>query len=142
MIRITIIRKSTPRPDRLCECSKTDTQYLLSRVTTSDRVFSGMISDDPGIKHVGHLTHFYGENDPLQRLGETLWSGRWQVMGQPDWNRAKDRGRISMVNLGPMAHNAYGGYYDVRVKLPDGENHYVVTAKAVQDAVNRLNTIQ
>ena len=95
----------------------------------------GVISVDPGIKHVGHLTHFYGEKDPLQKLGEILWSGRWPAMGQSDWNRAKAKGRITMVDLGPMAHNSYGGYYDVRVKLPDGENYCVATANAVRNAV-------
>jgi hypothetical protein len=119
------------------------TPYLSPMIDAPVYVISigGVISDDPGIKHVGHLTHFYGEKDPLQKLGEILWSGRWPVMGQSDWNRAKTRGRISMINLGPMAHNAYGGYYDVRVNLPDGENHCVATANAVRHAVYRLNTI-
>jgi len=119
------------------------TPYLSPMIDAPIYVISigGVISDDPGIKHVGHLTHLYGEKDPLQKLGEILWSGRWPVMPQSDWNRAKARGRITMVDLGPMAHNSYGGYYDVRVKLPDGENYCVATANAVRDAVHRLNTI-
>ena len=113
------------------------TPYLSPMIDAPVYVISigGVISDDPGIKHVGHLTHFYGEKDPLQKLGEILWSGRWAVMGQSDWNRAKAKGRISMVDLGPMAHNSYGGYYDVRVKLPDGEDYCVATANAVRNAV-------
>jgi len=119
------------------------TPYLSPMIDAPIYVISigGVISDDPGIKHVGHLTHLYGEKDPLQKLGEILWSGRWPVMPQSDWNRAKARGRITMVDLGPMAHNSYGGYYDVRVKLPDGENYCVATANAVRNAVHRLNTI-
>lgn len=95
----------------------------------------GVISDDPGIKQVSRLTHFYGEKDPLQKTGEIFWSGRWAIMKQSDWNRVKAMGRISMVSLGPMAHNSYGGYYDVRVSLPDGRNHCVATAEAVKDAI-------
>jgi hypothetical protein len=113
------------------------TPYLSPMIDAPVYVLSigGLLSDDPGIKHVGHLTHFYGSKDPLQKLGQILWSGRWPVMRQSDWNRAMTRGRISMIALGPMAHNAYGGYYDVRVKLPGGENHCVATAHAIRKAV-------
>jgi hypothetical protein len=119
------------------------TPYLSPMIDAPVYVISigGVISDDPGIKHVGHLTHFYGEKDSLQKIGEILWSGRWPVMGQSDWNRANAKGRISKVNLGPMAHNSYGGYYDVRVKLPDGDNHCVATANAVRNAVYTLITV-
>ena len=119
------------------------TPYLSPMIDALVYVISigGVISDDPGIKHVGHLTHFYGEKDPLQKLGEILWSGRWPMMPQSDWNRAKARGRISMIDLGPMAHNSYGGYYDVRVKLPDGENYCMATANAVRKAVHHFNAI-
>ena len=119
------------------------TPYLSPMIDAPVYVISigGVLSDDPGIKHVGHLTHFYGEKDPLQKIGEILWSGRWPVMGQSDWNRAKARGRISMIDLGPMAHNSYGGYYDVRVKLPNGDNHCVATANAVRNAVYSINTV-
>jgi len=84
------------------------TPYLSPMIDAPVYVISvgGVISDDPGIKHVGHLTHFYGEKDPLQKLGEILWSGRWPVMPQSDWNRAMAKGRISMIDLGPMAHNS------------------------------------
>lgn len=95
----------------------------------------GVISDDPSIKNVGHLTHFYGGKDPLQKLGEILWSGRWPIMQQSDWNRMKSQGRISMINLGPMAHNAAGGYYDIHAKLPDGRSHCLATAEAVKKAI-------
>jgi hypothetical protein len=101
----------------------------------------GVISDDPGINHVSRLTHFYGEKDPLQKTGEIFWSGRWAIMKQSDWNRVKAMGRISLVSLGPMAHNSYGGYYDVRVNLPDGRNHCVATAEAVKGAITRFNSM-
>lgn len=97
----------------------------------------GVISDDPGIKHVSHLTHFFGEKDPLQKTGEILWSGRWPIMQQSDWNRAKASGRITLTDLGPMAHNSYGGYYDVRVNLPDGRNYCTATVEAVNNVITR-----
>jgi len=117
------------------------TPYLSPMIKAPVYVLSigGVISDDPGIKHVGHLRHFYGEKDPFQKLGDILWSGRWPIMGQSAWNRAKAQGRISMVDLGPMAHNSYGGYYDVRVKLPDGKNYCVATADAVREAIMSID---
>jgi hypothetical protein len=95
----------------------------------------GVISDDPGIRHVKHLTHFIGTKDPFQKVGEILWPGRWPVMQQSAWNRARAEGKVEIVNLGPMAHNMLGGYYDVRVSLPDGRNFCVATADAVKDAI-------
>jgi hypothetical protein len=99
----------------------------------------GVISDDPGIRHVKHLTHFYGDKDPIQKAGEVLWSGRWPMMVQSAWNRAKSGGKIDMINLGPMAHNAWGGYYDIRVKFDDGQNYCEVTTRAIKEAIVAQN---
>lgn len=95
----------------------------------------GVISDDPGIRHVKHLTHLYGDKDPVQKIGEILWSGRWPMMAQSPWNRAKAGGKIDFVNLGPMAHNALGGYYDVRVSFPNGKNFCQATAETVSQVI-------
>ena len=84
------------------------------------------------------LTHFFGEKDGLQKIGAVLWSGRWPVMRTSAWNKAVNEGRIQMVNLGPMAHNSYGGYYDVRAVLPGGEDHCVFTAEAVKNTILSL----
>lgn len=114
--------------------------YLSSMMEAPVYVLSigGVISDDPGIQQVAHLTHFYGEKDPLQKIGELMWSGRWPIMKGSAWNRALSKGKIDMVFMGPMAHNAYGGYYDVRVTLPDGRNYCEATAEAVVKAVQMI----
>jgi hypothetical protein len=95
----------------------------------------GVLTDDLGIKHVKRLTHLYGTKDPVQKIGQILWSGRWAVMPQSAWNRAVASKKVEMVEMGPMAHNALGGYYDVRVSLPDGETFCAATAAAVRDAI-------
>jgi hypothetical protein len=95
----------------------------------------GVLSDDLGIRHVKHLTHFYGTKDPFQKVGQFLWPGRWPGMVQSAWNQAMSNGKIKIVNMGPMAHNSLGGYYDVRVSLPSGQNHCVATADAIKEAI-------
>jgi hypothetical protein len=88
----------------------------------------GVISDDPGIQQVSHLSHLWGDKDPLQKLGEILWSGRWKTRPNSPWNKHLASGHITFVSMGPMAHNAYGGYYDIRVKLSDGQSFCEATA--------------
>jgi len=113
------------------------TTYLSPLIDAPVYILSvgGVISNDPGIRHVKHLTHFFGEKDPVQKLGEILWMGRWPIMKQSAWNQAIARGKVNFVDMGPMAHNAYGGYYDVRVSLPNGQNYCVATAEAIKNAV-------
>ena len=95
----------------------------------------GIIADDPGMRHIKHLTYFFGTRDPFQKLGGILWPGRWPIMKQSAWNQAKANGKIDFVDMGPMAHNAYGGYYDVRVSLPNGNNYCTATTDAIKNAV-------
>jgi hypothetical protein len=113
------------------------TTYLSPLIDAPVHVLSigGVLSDDPGIRHVKHLTHFYGSKDPVQKIGEYLWPGRWPGMIQSAWNRALASGKIEMVAMGPMAHNSLGGYYDVRVCLEDGRNYCEATADAVKQAI-------
>jgi hypothetical protein len=115
--------------------------YLTTMIEAPVYVLSigGVISDDPGILQVTHLTHFYGEKDPLQKVGGLMWSGRWPVRKGSAWNRALSKGRIDKVFMGPMAHNAFGGYYDVRVSLPDGRNYCEATAEAVEKAIHLVD---
>jgi hypothetical protein len=111
--------------------------YLAAMIEAPVYIVSigGVISDDPGINYVKHLTHFFGDKDPLQGIGAILWSGRWKMFPQSDWNRARAQGRITFVDLGPMAHNSTGGYYDVNVKLSDGRSNCEATAAAVKNAI-------
>ena len=95
----------------------------------------GVISDDPGVRHVKHLTHLFGEKDPIQKMGEILWAGRWPIMKQSVWNQVKAQGKIEMIDMGPMAHNMLGGYYDVRVSFPDGVNYCETTANMVKKTI-------
>jgi hypothetical protein len=95
----------------------------------------GVISDDSGISHVTKLTHNFGTKDPIQKLGEIMWTGRWPMMKNSDWNVANAKGRIKMKNLGEMYHMLKKGYFDDYTKFSDGRSYAMVTAEAVKAAI-------
>jgi hypothetical protein len=111
--------------------------YLSTMINAPIHIISigGVISDDPGILYVSSLTHLFGEKDPVQGLGELLWPARRPNMPLSDWNRVKAKGRIRLVNMGPMAHNSHGGYYDIRVVLPDQQTYCAATTTEVKKAI-------
>jgi hypothetical protein len=91
----------------------------------------GVMADDPGLLSLTHLTHLYGEKDPVQRLGGVLYAGRWPIMTQSSWNRAQADGRITLTSLGPMAHNGKGNYFDHEREMADGQSYMDRTIAAV-----------
>ena len=92
----------------------------------------GMLSDDYGIDELTHLWHFKGSNDPLQKLGEILFAGRWPgAVGSP-WSRGLKDGRISVFELGPMQHNVKAHYFDQHTFAPDGRSYLEVSAEAIE----------
>jgi hypothetical protein len=95
----------------------------------------GFLTDDPGVRFVEHLHHHFGSKDPLQAMGGVLWFGRWSVMIRSAWNQTLKKGKITKQDLGPMAHNGKGGYYDISSTLDDGQNFCDATVQAVSQAV-------
>jgi hypothetical protein len=80
----------------------------------------GVMSDDMGIERTEHLWHMWGDKDPLAPLGQKLYAGRWKYFPNSGWNRALAAGKITLIPLGPFAHNGKGNYFDNETKLPDG----------------------
>jgi hypothetical protein len=39
------------------------------------------------------------------------------------WNRAKQRGAVTLISLGPVGHQTPGGILDPHQTLPDGRTH-------------------
>ena len=71
----------------------------------------GVMADDPGFVNVRHLYHFHGQKDPVQSLGQILYAGRWSILPQSPWNKAKAEGKITMIDAGPVTHQDPGGYF-------------------------------
>ena len=79
------------------------------------------MADDPGLDHIEHLYHLYGTKDPVQKIGAIAYAGRWPLLPHSPWNRAKARGKITMIALGPIGHNGSKGYFSVKSHLENGQ---------------------
>lgn len=83
----------------------------------------GVISGNCNLLKLEHLYHLVGDQDQVERLGPIMFPGRWKILPLSYWNRAKRRGKISIISLGPVGHQVPGGLLDPNVKLPDGRSH-------------------
>lgn len=99
--------------------------FLDSMIHAPIRVISvgGVMASDPGLDHIVHLYHFYGDKDPVQGLGAKAFPGRWKSSVTSPWNRALSQGRITLTSLGPYSHNGKGNYFDMKHTLPDGRTY-------------------
>lgn len=107
--------------------------YLSSLLRAPIYVISigGVLSDDPGLLSLAHLYHLYGSKDSIQRLGEILYAGRWPAAVGSPWNRANAAGAISLIDIGPLAHNGSHHYFDTLTTFPDGTSYAERTCQAI-----------
>jgi hypothetical protein len=82
-------------------------------------VLGGVFASDPSLDAADHIYYLYGEKDSVHRWG-LLAPGRWPMTVASDWNRARRRGKVTMINMGQMGHNGRGGYLDHKSALPNG----------------------
>jgi hypothetical protein len=82
----------------------------------------GVISANINLLKLEHLYHLSGEKDVVEKLGPKIFPGRWPLYPLSYWNRAKRRGKISFVSLGPVGHQVPGGILDPKLVLPDGRS--------------------
>ncbi|MGF1664072.1 MAG: hypothetical protein ACFCVG_16690 [Kineosporiaceae bacterium] len=81
----------------------------------------GVMSSDPGLRAVDHLTHVHGSLDGIQALGGRVFPSRWPTSPGSEWNRALREGRIEKIAIGPLRHQGAGGYLDGTTTLPEGD---------------------
>jgi len=93
----------------------------------------GVISGNVNALKVEHLYHLVGEKDFVERLGPILFSKRWAIYFLSYWNRAKRRGKISLISLGPVGHQVPGGMMDSQQYLPDGRSYLQQTLDVISD---------
>ncbi len=106
--------------------------YLgMGRIPVQVVSIGGMMSDDPGLARVNHLWHLRGSKDVFEKLGGVMFAGRWPRAAFSPWSDALAEGRIDIIELGPMHHNAKGHYFDTETVAPDGRTYLQVTIDAV-----------
>jgi len=102
----------------------------------------GVLTDDPGILSVSHLTHLSGSVDNIQNVGKWLFPGRWPVFKRSAWNRALRKGKITIIDAGPMKHMGWGDYFSRSAKLPDGTPNAERTVEIVSGVMRELHGTQ
>lgn len=83
----------------------------------------GVMSGNNNFLKLEHLYHLVGEQDGVEKFGPLLFAGRWKIFPLSYWNRAKRKGKISILSVGPVGHQVPGGYMDPNAFLPDGRSH-------------------
>lgn len=96
----------------------------------------GVISADPGLLTLEHLYHLHGARDNVQRLGSIFFPGRWPFIPSP-WNKAKKRGVVELVFMGPPDHTGPSGYLDSASYLPDGRSYLDGTVQTITELIER-----
>lgn len=84
---------------------------------------AGVFSGHNNILRLEHIYHLVGDKDPVERLGPILFPKRWRLMVLSYWNRAKQRGAVTFISLGPVGHQTPGGVLDPNRTLPDGRTY-------------------
>jgi len=111
--------------------------YLHKSLQAPVRVVSigGVIADDPGIAYVDHLYQITGSKDNFPLIGDILYPGRWPLLRYSAWNQAKQGGKISFINPGPIHHTGKNDYFDRRATLPNGQSYLDKTIEIAADAI-------
>ena len=107
--------------------------FLKQALNTSIEVISlgGVISGNIRAIALEHLYHLVGDKDIVERIGPIFFPRRWKLFFLSYWNRAKRRGQISLISLGPFGHQVPGGIMDPNHNLPDGRSSLQQTLSLV-----------
>ena len=91
----------------------------------------GVISANSNILKLEHLYHLVGEKDTVERIGPIMFPGRWPVFPLSYWNRAKRRGKVTIIPMGPVGHQVPGGILDPKLILADGRSSLTQTIETI-----------
>ncbi|XWK89533.1 MAG: CAAX protease [Phormidium sp.] len=107
--------------------------YLKRAMGASIDVISlgGVMSANNNFLKLEHLYHLVGEKDSIERIGPIIFPGRWKLFFLSYWNRAKRKGKISIISLGLVGHQVPGGMMDPKAFLPDGRSYLQQTIEVI-----------
>lgn len=95
----------------------------------------GVMSDDLGIAEVDHLYHLRGSKDFFPWIGNPLYPGRWPIVPHSRWKQGKRKGKVTVINVGPVSHFGRQDYFSGSVKFSDGQSHAEKTAEVIADII-------
>lgn len=101
----------------------------------------GVISSDPGLRDLDHLTHIHGDIDGIQALGGRVFPSRWPTAPGSDWNQALKAGRIEKIHIGPIKHQGTGGYLDGETVLDEGDTPRERTLETITGVVEHRTAV-
>ena len=96
----------------------------------------GVFVSDPSMDFADHFYDLRGDKDVIPNYA-LLAPGRWPFTVASEWNRARRRGRVTTINLGPMEHTGRNGYLDHKSFLPNGMSFLDKTVEVVAEIVHR-----
>ena len=91
----------------------------------------GVISANNNILKLEHLYHLVGDKDEVERIGPIMFPGRWKLFPLSYWNRAKRRGKVTIIPMGPVGHQVPGGILDPKLILADGRSSLTQTIDTI-----------
>lgn len=91
----------------------------------------GVVSADAGLLDVRYLYHLAGSKDPVEKFSTLLFPGRWPMIANSSWNRAKRRGKFTYIPMGPLGHNGPGNYLDDASFLENGNSYLEHTLNTI-----------
>jgi len=97
-----------------------------------------ILTDDPGILEVEHLYHLSGSRDHTQHIGKVIYSGCWPIFPYSAVHQAARRGKISVIDVGPMKHMGLGDYMSRSTVLPDGRRHVDKTVDVLATVLQEI----
>ena len=102
---------------------------------------AGVLSGNHNALELEHVYHIRGDRDWVEKEGSVLFPRRWKIFFLSDWNRAKKRGKITLVSLGPVGHNASDGPYSNVAHLPDGRTHLQQTVELIAGIIQGSSSL-
>jgi len=91
----------------------------------------GVMSANNNLLKLEHLYHIIGEKDSVEKLGPIMFIRRWKLFLLSYWNRAKRKGKITIMSAGPVGHQVPGGYMDPKAVLPNGKTNLQHTIEII-----------
>ncbi len=118
--------------------------YLSKVVDVPIEIISlgGVIASDPGLLRLKQLYHLYGANDRTEKLGLIFFPGRWPLAFNSAWNRAKQRGLITVKVTGPADHVGKDSQFDQQAFAEDGRSYFQITVDEVLQILRPAVVVQ